>query len=63
VQEEDVTDAEAAPSSTVRSPTPTASATDTDEDPKLMQDDNSDGLAPNQERGDGSSDGDKADLP
>jgi hypothetical protein len=47
VCEEDATDAEAAPSSAARSPAPTASTTDVDEDPKGIQDDNSDDLAPN----------------
>jgi hypothetical protein len=63
VHEGDAADTKAAPSSVVRSPTPTTSATDADEDPKGMQDDNSDGLALDRERGDDCSGGDKAGLP
>jgi hypothetical protein len=63
VHEEDVTDTEATPSSATRSLVPTASTVDTDEDPKGMQDDNSDKLAPDQKRGDGSSGGDKIASP
>jgi hypothetical protein len=63
VHEEDVVDAEATPSSAVKSLGPTASTTDVVEDPKGLQDDNSDGLAPDQERGDGSCGRDKVDSP
>jgi hypothetical protein len=63
VREEDATDAEATPSSAVGSPTPTSSAVDADEDPKGMQDDNNDDLAPNQEKGDDSNGGDKVSSP
>jgi hypothetical protein len=44
----------------MRSPTPTASASDTDEDPKGVQDNNSDELAPDREICDSSSSGDEA---
>jgi hypothetical protein len=63
VREEDAIDAEATSPSAVRSPAPTTSAADIDEDPKGMQDDNSDGLAPDWERGDGSCGGDKVGSP
>jgi hypothetical protein len=63
VCEEDAADTEVVPSSAVRSPAPTASPINADEDPKGMQDDNSDGLAPNQEKTDGNSGGDKAGSP
>jgi hypothetical protein len=63
VHEEDAVDSDAAPFSTVKSPAPTASTADTDEDLKGLQDDNSDGLAPYRERGDGSYGGDKAGSP
>jgi hypothetical protein len=63
VHEEDVADAEPAPSSAARSPAPTASAVDVDEDLNGMQDNNSDGLAPDRERGHGSSIGDKVGSP
>jgi hypothetical protein len=63
VREETATDTEAAPSSAVRSPAPTASTTDADEDPKGMQDDNSDGLAPYQKIDDNSNSRDEAGSP
>jgi hypothetical protein len=62
VREEDVTDAEATPSSAARIPASTASAA-TDEDLKGMQDDNSDDLALDQEMGYGDNSGDKAGSP
>jgi hypothetical protein len=61
-REENTTDADAAPCSVVRSPTPTASTADTDEALKGVQNDNSDGRTPNREIGDGSNDGAEADL-
>jgi hypothetical protein len=63
VLEEDAANAEAAPSSVVMLLAPTASTAYVDEDPKGMQDDNSDDLAPDQEKGDGSNGGDKAGSP
>jgi hypothetical protein len=51
------------PSSTLRSPAPTASTADADEDPEGMQEDNSDDLALDQEKGDGSSSGDEVGSP
>jgi hypothetical protein len=63
VCEEITANTDAAPSATVKSPAPTASAVDTDEDPKGMQDDNSDGLAPDNEIGNSSSSGDEAGSP
>jgi hypothetical protein len=60
VHEEDAIVAKVVPSSIARSPAPATSIANADEDPKGMQDDNSDGLAPDRERGDGSSGGDKA---
>jgi hypothetical protein len=44
VREETTTDVDATSSSTVKSPAPTAPVIDADEDPKGMQDDNSDVL-------------------
>jgi hypothetical protein len=55
--------AEIAPSSTVKSPAPTASAADIDEAPKRVQYDNSDDCTLDQEIGDSSSGGDEAGLP
>jgi hypothetical protein len=63
MREEDVADAEAAPSSVARSPVPTASAIDVDEAPNGVQDDNSDGCTPGREIGGNSSGGDKAGSP
>jgi hypothetical protein len=63
VYEENAVDTEATPSSIVRPPAPTASITDADEDPKGIQHDNSDDLAPDQEKGDGSSGADKVSSP
>jgi hypothetical protein len=57
------TTANVMPFAAMKSPTPTASAGNADEDPKGMQDDNSDDLAPDQEIGNSSSDGDKVGLP
>jgi hypothetical protein len=61
VHKETAADADATPSSAVRSTAPTISTTD--KDPKGEQDDNSDGLTPNREIGDSSSGRDKAGLP
>ncbi len=61
--EETTSDAEATPSTAGKSSTLASSTTDADEDPKGLQDDNSDGLAPDQERGDGSCGRDKVDSP
>jgi hypothetical protein len=63
VHEEIAADVDVAPSSIVRSPAPTASTANADEDPKGMQDDNSDGLAPDREIGDSSGGGDEAGSP
>jgi hypothetical protein len=63
VHEDDAADADAASSSAGRSSAPTTSVVDADEDPEGMQDDNSDGLALDWERGDDNSDGDKAGSP
>jgi hypothetical protein len=63
VHEEDVADVKAVPSSAMKSLAPIASTADADEDPKGMQDDNSDDLAPYREIGDGSYGRDKGDLP
>jgi hypothetical protein len=61
VHVEDAINAKVVPSSIARSPAPTTSVANADEDPKGMQDDNGDGLAPDRERGNGSSGGDKVD--
>jgi hypothetical protein len=63
VQEEDATDAIAGPSSAARVPASTAPAADVDEISKGMQDDNSDGLAPDREIGDSSSGEDEVGSP
>jgi hypothetical protein len=55
--------ADAAPSAVVKSPTPTTSSVNADEDPKGTQDDNSDGLAPDREIGNSNIGGDEAGLP
>jgi hypothetical protein len=61
VREETVTDA--TPSANMKSSTSTTSATDAAEDSRKMQDDNSDDLAPGENTGKSSSDGDKAGSP
>jgi hypothetical protein len=61
MHEETATDA--TPFVAEKPPAPPTSATDVDEDPWKMQDGNSDGLAPNQDIGNSSSDGDEASLP
>jgi hypothetical protein len=61
--EETATDTEAAPSIAVKSLAPTASFTYADEDLGKMEDDNSDGLAPDRDMGKSSSGGDEAGLP
>jgi hypothetical protein len=63
VCEKIATNAHAAPSTVVKSPTPTTFVADVDEEPKGMQDDNSDGLAPDQEIGNSSSGGDEVISP
>jgi hypothetical protein len=63
VREEIAANTNVAPSATVKSSAPTASATDANEDPKRMQDDNSDGLAPDHEIGNSGSDGDEVGSP
>jgi hypothetical protein len=63
VCEETTTDAAAAPSTAVKSSTPAVSIADTNEDPGIMQDDNSDDLAPGQDMGKCSGGGDKASSP
>jgi hypothetical protein len=62
-REETAVDTDAMPSATVKSLAPTASVADADEDPKGAQNDNSDGLAVDQEIGDSSSNGDEAGSP
>jgi hypothetical protein len=61
VCEETTADADVAPSATEKCLAPTASTTD--EDPRKMQDDNSNGLAPDRDIGNSSSGGDEASLP
>jgi hypothetical protein len=61
VHEETVTDV--TPSANMKSSTSTTSATDAAEDSRKMQDDNSDDLAPDENTGKSSSDGDKAGSP
>jgi hypothetical protein len=63
VHEKTTIDADVAPSSDVLSAAPTASTANVNEDPKGMQDDNSDGLASDQEIDDNSSGGDEASPP
>jgi hypothetical protein len=63
VCEETTDDIDVALSSAVRSLAPTPSTVDTDEDPKGMQDNNSDGLAPDREIDDSSSSEDEASSP
>jgi hypothetical protein len=60
VHEETAATSNAAPSSAIRSPAPTASAADADDGPKGMQDDNHDCLASDREIGNSSSGGDEA---
>jgi hypothetical protein len=55
--------ADVAPSTAVKSPTPTTSSVNADEDPKGTQDDNSDGLAPDREIGNSNIGGDEVGLP
>jgi hypothetical protein len=62
-REETAATTDATPSTAVKSPAPTASAIEADEDPKGMQDDNSDGLALDREIGSSSSGGDEAGSP
>jgi hypothetical protein len=57
--EETAADAEATPSSAVKSLTPASSTVDADEDPGKMQDDNSDDLAPGQDTSKSSGGGDE----
>jgi hypothetical protein len=63
VHEDTTADTDAAPSAIVKSSTPAASTADADEDPWKMQDDNSDDLAPGQDMGRSSGDGDEAGSP
>jgi hypothetical protein len=63
VREDTATDTDVAPSAIVKSSTPAAFAADADEDPGKMQDDNSDDLAPGQDMGRSSGDGDEAGSP
>jgi hypothetical protein len=59
---DDVVDAEAASSSAVKSPAPTASAADADDAPEGVPDDSNDGQTPDQAQGCSNSGGDEADL-
>jgi hypothetical protein len=63
VCEKTTVDTDVAPSSDVMSPAPTASTADVDEDPKGMQDDNSDGHASDREIDNSSNDRDEAGSP
>jgi hypothetical protein len=63
VHEETAADAEATPSTAVKSLTPTAFAADTDEDPRKIQDDNSDDLSPGPDTGKSSGGGDEVSSP
>jgi hypothetical protein len=63
VREEDASDTEIVPSSVVKSTIPTASATDADDAPEGVQDDNNDGHTPNRAQGGSNGSGDEAGLP
>jgi hypothetical protein len=63
VREETVDAIDVVPSTLVKSLAPTASAANIDEDPKGMQDDNSDALAPDREISNSISGGDEAGSP
>jgi hypothetical protein len=63
VREESAANVEAVSSTIVKSSTPAPSAADADEDPRKMQDDNSDDLVPGQDTGKSSGSGGKAISP
>jgi hypothetical protein len=63
VHEDTAVDADVAPSAATKSSTLAASTTDVDEDPKKMQDDNSDDLVPGQDTGKSSDSGDGTGSP
>jgi hypothetical protein len=63
VCEETAANADAVPSTVMKSSTPAASTANIDEDPGKMQDDNSDDLAPGQDMGKSSGGGDEAGSP
>jgi hypothetical protein len=63
VHEEEIIDTEVTPSSAVKSPTPTASITDTDDAPEGVQDDSKDGRAPDGAQGGSNSGRHEASLP
>jgi hypothetical protein len=63
VHEEDAVDAEAAPSSVARAPALIASATDANEAPTGVQDDNCGDRTPDQKADGGINDGDEASSP
>jgi hypothetical protein len=63
VREESAANVEAVSSTIVKSSTPAPSAADADEDPRKMQDDNSDDLVPGQDTGKSSGGGGKAISP
>jgi hypothetical protein len=62
-REETAAAVDVAPSAAVKSLAPTTSATNADEDPMGMQDNNSDGLAPDRDIGNSSSGRDEAGSP
>jgi hypothetical protein len=63
VHEDTVVDADVAPSAATKSSTPAVSTADVDEDPKKMQDDNSDDLVPGQDTGKSGDSGDGTGSP